>query len=400
MISVAEAFEIILKEKRDFGTELIPFEEAQGRILSQDILADRDFPPFDRVTMDGIAIQYESFENGNRTFKIQATQSAGQTPIELTDNNDCIEIMTGAVLPLNTDTVIRYEYLEIKNNIATLKVDFIKPNQNVHHKGSDRKQGAILIKANKLIAAAEIGVMASVGCVNVEVKKLPKIVVLSTGDELVNVNEQPKQHQIRRSNNYSIAAVFEKYKLKVHQLHLNDNEIEIEKTVRELLEAYDTLILSGGVSMGKFDFLPSVLKKLEVKQLFHKIKQRPGKPFLFGKSKSEKLVFALPGNPVSSFMCTYRYVLPWLRACLGLIPIPKKLGQLTEDITFKPSLTYYMQVSINENEYGLKSATPVKQGGSGDQIGLVDSDAFMEMPADRIDFKENEIFPIIIIRDI
>jgi len=395
MIAVEEAYKIILNEQTDFGSENLSFENAVGRILNKSINADRDFPPFNRVTMDGIAIDYNAFKKGKRKFKIQATQAAGVAPLTLQNENFCIEIMTGGVLPIDTNCVIRYEHVTIENDLAIIEVEEQKENQNIHQQGLDRKANTIIIPKNALIGAPEIGVMASVGSSEISVKKLPKVVVVSTGDELVAVNEIPKAYQIRKSNSYTISSALEKYKLNIHHQHIIDDEQAIEKQLSKILEEYDVVILSGGVSMGKFDYLPKVLNQLKVKKLFHKIKQRPGKPFWFGKSINNKIVFALPGNPVSSFMCTHRYIIPWLRACLGLVPLPKKLAQLTDDVKFKPDLTYFLQVKINEIDYGLKAATPFAGGGSGDFANLVLADTFMELPIGKSIFKKDEIYPII-----
>ena len=204
MIKVEEAEKIILEQSRDYGTEKVSFYDCLGRVLAEDIKADRDFPPFNRVTMDGIAIRFESFEKGNRSFKIKATQSAGEQPVEINNNDECVEIMTGAVLPSTTDTIIPYEEIEMNNGIAKIKSETVVCNQNIHFKGRDKKQNEILVEANQFITTTVITIAATVGKNNLLVKKLPKIIIVSTCDELIEINETPAPSQIRRSNDSTL----------------------------------------------------------------------------------------------------------------------------------------------------------------------------------------------------
>ncbi|MDB4171624.1 molybdopterin molybdenumtransferase MoeA, partial [Polaribacter sp.] len=187
MISVAPALQAVLNTTQDFGVEQIPFLKSVGRVSKEAIYADRDFPPFHRVSMDGISIDYTAFKNGQRSFRIAGTQAAGSTKLALQDSKNCMEVMTGSVLPDNTNTVIRYEDITIKNGIAMVHVDSLQKGQNIHEKGKDRKVGDLLIAKNTKIAAAEIGVLATVGKSFVKVAKHPKIMIVSTGDELVDV---------------------------------------------------------------------------------------------------------------------------------------------------------------------------------------------------------------------
>ncbi len=392
LISVTEAENIILSEFRDFGVEQISIEKALGRILASPLIADRDFPPFDRVTMDGIAINFKAYQLGNREFRIQSTQSAGEEKHSLTVDNECIEVMTGADLPNNTDTVIRYEDLEIANGIAKIVAE-IKPQQNVHFKGEDRKKGTIIVKENKKIRPAEIAVAASIGAIELTVKKLPKIAIITSGDELVDIDKTPELHQIRSSNIYAIASILNEYGIDSTKIHIQDDFVETVETIKEIITSFDVLILSGGVSMGKKDFIPKALENLGVEKLFHKIAQTPGKPIWFGK-KAKKLVFALPGNPVSTYMCMVRYFRPWLNQALGLKNIKLEFAKLSEDFQFQSPVTYFLQVKlINEN--GVLNALPIKGHGSGDFANLVDADAFLELPATlRNDFQKSEIFKI------
>ncbi len=397
MVSVEEAEKIILQQLKDYGSELIPFEQALGRVLAEDIKADRDLPPCNRVTMDGIGIRYAAFENGLRSFKVKAIIAAGDKAIDTELEDECVEIMTGASLPDSVDTIIRYEDLDIKNGIAIVTIENIKEGQNIHKKGKDKKQDDIVASANQFIDATIISMAASVGKKMLQVKKLPKVAIISTGDELVAVNEQPTPYQVRSSNNYTIKAALQQYAVQCDMLHIPDEPEITREKIKYCIEQYDVLLLSGGVSMGKFDYVPQVLEELKVMQLFHKVKQRPGKPFWFGAHSNGALVFAFPGNPVSTFLCLHRYFIPWLETSIQ-IPNPKsqipKYAILENDVTFTAPMQYFMQVKICSNELGQLVAKPMEGNGSGDFANLLDSNAFMELPAEQSNFKKGEVYRV------
>jgi len=378
LISVPQATEIILNNIEYFGVEEIPFIQSVHRVLKENILADRDFPPFNRVSMDGIAIAFTEFEKGRKQFKIEGIQPAGTPQITVRNPENCAEVMTGAILPKGVDTVIPYELINIDNGIATLQTEAIKFFQNVHKKGKDRKQNEIILRENTCISPAEIGVLATVGKAKVKVAKNPRVLIVSTGDELVEVNQNPLSHQIRRSNVYTLVSLLEKLKIETKTIHINDDKENLRKTIKNLLQDYDVLLFSGAVSKGKFDFIPDVLADLGVQKLFHRVSQRPGKPFWFGK-KERKTIFAFPGNPVSTFVSCLRYFYPWFYKSVGLEYENKHFAVLDSDYVFKPDLTYFLQVKLT-NKNGTIYATPITGHGSGDLANLVDVDAFLELP--------------------
>ncbi|MCL1658543.1 MULTISPECIES: molybdopterin molybdotransferase MoeA [Elizabethkingia] len=393
MISVQQAEEIVLSQYRDFGKESIPYTLSLGRILAEDILADRDLPPFDRPTVDGIAIDFTAYEEGLRSFNIKAIQPAGEASVPIDSQTECIEIMTGAALDNTLNAVIRYEDITIENGIAHLNIE-IKKGQNIHLKGKDKNAGEVLVKANQVITPAIIGIAASVGKTSLWVKNLPKIAVISTGDEMISPELAPTAFQLRRSNGITIQSVLEKYKMTVDLLHLNDDYKEIKNELIRCIDQYDILLMSGGVSMGKFDYLPQVCEELGIEKLFHKIKQRPGKPFWFGKSQNQKLVFAFPGNPVSVFMCLHRYFIPWLEKSLGIPQSSPLYAILGNDIEFPFSLQYFAQVKLQINEQGQLIANIVDTNGSGDFSHLAETNAFVELPLEQNIFRKGEVYKI------
>ncbi len=393
MISSAQALSYILENTPEFGTEEVSMMQSQDRVLKETVVADRDFPPFDRVSMDGIAIKYESFESGTTHFNIEAIQAAGDPAKTLNNTAGCIEVMTGSVLPKNCDTVIRYEDLKIENKVASLTIEELKKGQNVHPQGSDRAAADVLIRKNTLIGAAEIGVLSTVGKTKIVVAKQPQVMIISTGDELVDVDQVPETHQIRRSNVYTLISLLKSLGLSADSDHINDNYKKLKERISMYLDRYDVLLLSGAVSKGKFDFLPKVLDELGVEKKFHKVAQRPGKPFWYG-VKDATHIFAFPGNPVSTFVGCLKYFFPWYRKSLQLPYDVQGKAILGEDLKFKPALTYFLQVKLDVNG-GLKIAKPVTGNGSGDLANLVEVDGFLELPADKDIFISGETYPLI-----
>jgi molybdopterin molybdotransferase len=394
MITVQQAEKLILENTRDYGNEIVLFDDALGRVLAEQIKADRDLPPFNRATMDGIAVKYAAITNGTKNFKIKAIQAAGDSPVHVEADTECVEIMTGAALPDSVDTVIRYEDIEIKDGEATLLRYDINRGQNLHLKGTDKQKGEVILNPGQLITPAVISLVASVGETELRVKRIPRVVVLSSGDELVEVSEMPSPYQIRRSNSYMLQAMLAQHDIKGAIRHIPDDEAIIKQQIGLCLQHYDVILLSGGISMGKFDYIPGALKDLQVQQVFHKVQQRPGKPFWFGRHENGVVVFAFPGNPGASFMCMQRYFVPWLNASLGLQPKEPVYAVLADDFKFQPALEYYLQVKLHYSKEGQLTATPLAGNGSGDFANLAETEAFMELPLDKTEFKKGEVYKI------
>ncbi len=391
MISVTEAEKLIMGRPIVPVHVSVPFSESLGMVLAEPVYADRDFPPYTRVAMDGFAIAFEDLGSGNRTFKIEGVQAAGEPGKKLRAKHGALEVMTGAVLPEGTDTVIRYEDCTVENGSVTINEAKVRQGQNAHLKGMDRKKGDVIIKAGTLITSADIPVLATVGKLNVKVTTLPEVAIVSSGDELIPITDIPEPHQIRRSNSYNIKALLDRIKVSSAIYHIPDKKDIIEQRLQDVFKRHHIVILSGGVSMGKFDFIPEALENLGVDKKFHKVEQRPGKPFWFGYNK-ETTVFALPGNPVSSFICSLRYFMPWVYLSIGR-HITIEMAILDEDFSFKPELTYFLQVKI-DNRSGQLFAIPSPGHGSGDLANLVDVNGFMELPAASSDFKKGESYRV------
>ncbi len=391
MVTVEEATRVVLSHLFKPTVTKVDLNDAVGRVLAEAVKADRDFPPFNRVAMDGIAIWYDEWKNGKREFYIEETQGAGQPQKSLKDVQNCMEVMTGAILPEGTDTVIRYEDVSIQGNMATLLVDTIEEGQNIHVQGQDAERNDTLLSPGIILSPAEIALLASVGMVDVPVYSFPRTAIISSGDELIEVTEVPELHQIRRSNTYAIDAAMKMIGWESTQYHIYDQKDFVIESLKVIAENHDLLIVSGGVSKGKFDFIPEALESINVKKLFHQVSQRPGKPFWFGESKKGKIVFALPGNPVSTYMCFYRFILPWIWKSLHVTK-EQPYAVLAEDYTFQPKLTYFLQVTV-KNEGGKMMAYPDAGGGSGDFANLKNVTGFLELPLEKSIFKAGEVFP-------
>lgn len=397
MVTVAEAIKIIGAVVAKMEVEDVDILTSVGRVMAESVTADRDFPPFNRVSMDGIAVDLDSFGGKGHLFAIEDVQAAGAPQLALNNKSACIEVMTGAVLPRNTNAVIRYEDLELKDGDAKVLLDKLEPGMNIHPQGRDAKQGEVLLNPGQKISAAEVALLASVGKKSVRVFSFPRTAVVSSGDELVEIDDTPQPHQIRKSNTHALRAAMFDLGWRSESFHLIDDNELVKKNLRTILESDDVIILSGGVSKGKFDFIPAALEELGIQKLFHQVSQRPGKPFWFGASADRtKIVFALPGNPVSTFLCFHKYIKTWMLKSFGLESAPTT-ARLTSDINFTLPLTYFLQVrtEIKDGEF---LAHPLAGGGSGDFANLKDVDGFLELPLEKSSFKKGESYPFISFR--
>ena len=391
MVSVAEASRLIQQQFYHPGMERIRIEDAEGRTLAETIKADRDFPPFDRVAMDGIAVSFQAVEEGWEGFRVEGLQPAGKPRLTLKNDKNCIEVMTGAMLPIGCDTVIRYEDVTVVHDIAKLKVKNINRGQCIHPRAQDAKRGDIILSPGTRLSAGEIALLAAVGRLETDVYRFPKTAIISTGDELVDIHDSPLPHQIRRSNSYALSAALNSMGCNPDLFHLKDDRNAMERELGKLFGKYEVIILSGGVSKGKFDLVPAVLQSLGVNTIFHEVSQKPGKPMFFG-TTAKQVIFGLPGNPVSSFLCFYRYIQPWLSTMM-LHPQPSASAVLAEPFEVKAKdLTYFLQVKVRMEE-GRLLAMPIPGGGSGDFANLKEVDGFLEIPASKTQCSAGDSFP-------
>ncbi len=387
MLTTAAAREAVLAAMPVFPDVSVSADKATGRILRQVVCAERDQPPFDRVMMDGIALLHANFAHGARDFEIQATQAAGDAALTL-EPGKCIEIMTGASLPLNADCVIPVERLTVADGVVEIESNYAaKAQQFIHARGSDYVSGAQLLTPGKRLTPMDIAIIASCGLTDVVVARDPVMRVISTGNELVPAGDSIEAHQIRLSNGPAILSMLgdHGYDNCSHD-HLPDDIDVLRNRLATHLSEACVLILSGGVSMGKADHVPAVLADLGVEVIFHKVSQRPGKPLWFGKGPDDQVVFALPGNPVSALVCCRQYVIPALSKASSRVESAPEFATLAASFSFKPDLTCFLPVRLISNAAGQVLAMPVETNTSGDFAALSASDGYVELPREQTDF--------------
>ena len=382
MLSPSQADELIAQHLTCLPIESLPLAQCAGAVLRENIYAERDQPPFDRVTMDGIAFDSRAVRDGARRLRIQAMQAAGDPPLALAGHDRCIEVMTGAVMPAGCDAVVPVEQITVRNGEAELAQDVsVEPDQNIHRRGTDTRQGNLLLAAGTRLGPPEIAIAAGAGMPRIRVSSQPMLAVISTGNELIEPGDPIQPHQIRRSNAYAIAAALRLHGFqRVADDHIADDATELRHRLKFHLETHDVLVLSGGVSMGKLDLVPRVLEELGVRCVFHNVAQRPGKPLWFGIAGSGSAVLGLPGNPVSTAVCVSRYVLPALAASQGEASPPPERMALGAPVTVTPPLTLFVPVRIEIDDWGRSWAMPAATNGSGDFTALAGTDGFVELP--------------------
>lgn len=406
MISVAEAERLILDSLAPLPSEVCKLDRSDGRFLREAITADRESPPFDRATMDGIAIRFSDWESGERSFAVSGIQAAGQPSLDLPEPGACIEIMTGAPVPEGLDCVIRSEDVLMDEERATVREGVqLGRSVAIHGRGSDFEAGRELVAPGCRLTGREIAVAASVGKEELQVSRSPKIVVVTTGDELVEVDDEPKPHQIRRSNDRALAAALRAAGFgEIERVHLPDEPELMRWQLEAFLSSADAIVLTGGVSKGRFDHLPKLWEELGVPAILHGVSQRPGKPMWYGNHRrpgdflhpdEESLVpvFSLPGNPVSCFICLHRFVIPALRVMSGASLRPARQVVLDREVSFAPPLTWFLPVVRGDDADGVTRVSPNPFNTSGDFASLIGTDGFVELEAERCEFPAGSVVP-------
>lgn len=379
LITPTHARSRILKNLPVLPSESCPLNACAGRILRESIIADRPFPPFNRSMMDGYALRLADSDSG-QAFNILAQAPAGAAQQSLGQTaNTCAEIMTGAVVPADADCVVPYEATRRLNDrqMQVCAPESLYAGDNIHPQASDRSGGEVLLKSGRRIGAREIAVAASCGYANLAVAQKPSIAIVSTGDELVDIQAAPAPHQIRRSNDVMIQAALQAIDLPAAQmLHLPDDPAHSHRQLEALIAHNDIVILSGGISMGKRDFIPATLDALGLQCQFHGVRQKPGKPLGFW-SHPQCAVFTLPGNPLATLTCLHHYLIPALYHALGQ-STPPRPRQVTLDVAVKArdDLSIYLPVSLQANN----QASPQPTNNSGDLVRILQSDGYIELP--------------------
>ncbi len=312
MIRVEDAEQILNEISVEPGIEEVPIMESLNRVLAKDIVSSIEMPPFDKSAMDGYAF---SSQDGSSRFKIVETIAAGDIAKSRIKKGECAKIMTGAALPHGADRVIRREITQEQDGyMQILEQDSAA---NVCYRGEDLRIGDVVLQAGVLLRAQQIGMIASLGRATVQVFRKPRVGVLTTGSEVVEPGKELGQGQIYNSNTYSLSAQLLQSGMRVEYTGIvPDDRDEIKKRIAALFDKCEMVIISGGVSMGDYDYVPTILEELGVKLYFEKLAIKPGKPTVFG-MKEKKYFFGLPGNPVSTFVVFEIFVKPFLYRMMG-----------------------------------------------------------------------------------
>jgi len=378
LITVSEAQALLESIIGHTESISIPLNEAAGKTLTEPITADRDGPPYNRVMMDGYALRAK--DANPLGFELTGKSVAGSTLAKLGDQpGDAVEVMTGAILPVGADAVVPYEWtMREGSRIKMLEGFSLERDQFIHFQGSDYKSGEALTKSGTAIGPVETAIAATCGHATVKVSRPPKIAILSTGDELVPISESPMEHQLRQSNASAIVSTLALAGFyPAHSSHLTDEaEIESER-LAACISAHDVIVISGGVSKGTRDWIPGALDHF-AKRLFHGVAQSPGKPFGVW-TDSERCIFGLPGNPVSTIAGATRWVVPFLQArASGNWPDPPR-AYLAGNAENHGKMTRFQPVRLVEGN----KAEPVKIRNSGDFANLVTTNGILEIPPNR-----------------
>ena len=376
MQSIENALELILSNKQNFGTETISIHDCLDRVLAEDIYADRDYPPFNRATMDGYAIISQDINIGkNNLLKITDTIHAGEAKQFALESGNCIKIMTGAPVPQGANAVIRIEDTHINGHEIHFNVKQLKENQNIAIQGEDARKGDLLIKKGTKLNPNSISVLAVTGHAKLEVYKLPNIAIVSTGNEIVAVESVIQPHQIRDSNVHTLKNSLLNYCISAIQTALIvDDKIVLKNTLSELLDT-DIIIISGGVSKGDADYVPEILKYLG--------------PLWFGKMPNGGVVFGLPGNPISVQVGYKVFIESFIRKCFDMEPIEPLFLPLLGEKSKKSNFTEYFPCKLtHENK---KSGLAInKMNTSGDISTTNNSDGIAIHPSEKQTIEKGE----------
>lgn len=393
-ISVEEAWQRISAQLPALPRVDCLLHQAPGRILREEVVADRDVPPFDRVMMDGYALRAADAVPGDFEFRVFGEQRVGEPPVPFPHvEGAAVTVATGCPLPAGADCVVPSEWCASVADGSGFRVERpFKSGQFIHFRASDAPKGAVLVPAGHRLRSPEIGIAASCGYREVAVSRLPRVAILATGDELVPLGQRLQDWQIRGSNMYALCAALVRagYPCK-EPIHVRDDRDELQSRLDDVLADSDFVITTGAISKGARDHLKEALLQRGAQLHFHGVRQQPGKPMAFwtlDTAGARTCVFSLPGNPVSTLVGVHRYVLPALDLACGACFREPGLATLAEDFRFEPVLTCFLPVKMDSR--GVAFPAPARN--SGDYRALSGTDGFLELPPSRIEFLAGETY--------
>lgn len=378
MINVSEAIDHITRETKRLGAESVAIAGSIGRVLAEDVVADTDMPPFDRSQMDGFAVRSADTTGSPAKLKVVGESSAGHGWHQEMNSGEAVRIMTGAPVPAGADAVQKVEL----TNEAEGFVDILEPVDAGHHivlRGSEIHRGDAVIDRGRVITRNMIASVAAFGYASVNVSKSPTVAILSTGSEIVEIDQAPGVDQIRNSNSIMLASLAAGFGCDCHILPIIDDDLSsLKNGIGDTLGKYDILIITGGVSVGKYDLTKPALYELGSEIFFERVRLRPGKPAVFAKN-GETLIFGLPGNPVSAAVTFYLFVRTAIMIMQGANDVGLRAGHavLSANVRAAKERDTYLPAKLTTDVDGRLVAKPVKWLGSSDFVGFADAEALI-----------------------
>lgn len=384
MLPVADAIKIILDQTTVLPAESVGLSEAMGRILREDIIADTDLPPFDRAQMDGYAVRAADVVKTPAQLRVVGESAAGAGWHHEMKAGEAVRIMTGAPVPRGADAVQQVELTREVDGDGTVEIlEAVQAGRSIVPRAQEIKAGETVLHAGEEINAQMIAILASFGYAQVKVGRRPRVAVMATGSELVDVGQKPARDQIRDSNNYTIEAYAKLAGAAVERLPLAGDDTELlKKQMAAALERCDVLITSGGVSMGVYDFTKTALKELGAEIFFERVALRPGKPTVFAKLGG-KLIFGLPGNPVSVAATFNLFARVGLRVMQGATDtgLPEVTAVLARNVKASSDRDSYLPAVLRTDDSGTLMAEPLRWGGSSDFVAFARATGLVVVPA-------------------
>ncbi|TCD26578.1 molybdopterin molybdenumtransferase MoeA [Pedobacter psychrodurus] len=392
MISVKEAKDLISQHITLLNPISIDLAQASGHVLANDVYAKYDIPAFSQSSMDGYALK---FEDHKQELALIGEMAAGTATSITILQGQTSRIFTGAPLPQGADTVVMQEKITRRDGKITLQDPNLKPGLNVRDKGSEIMAGALAMEKGNLLSPAAIGFLAGIGINQVSVYPMPKISIIVTGKELQQPGKTLEFGQVYESNSYSLSAALKHEGIEQIAVYEADDDLEIlKKVLQTATESSDVVLLTGGVSVGDYDFVIEAASHCGIKQIFHKVKQKPGKPLFFG-TKNQKLIFGLPGNPSSVLCCYYNYVLPSIKSLSHKSNNVVELqAKLTHSYSKAAGLTHFLK---GKYENGL--VTPLSAQESYRLSSFAQANCLICLDETQEDLKKGDILTVLILPD-
>ena len=390
MISVSEAKNLVLESAELLGIQAISLYDSTGFTLAEDIFSNIDVPSFNQSAMDGYGLKFEDLKE-TKSLSIIGKIPAGVFPDFKVAPNSAVRIFTGSQIPEGCDTVVVQEKVTVNSNQLFVNDEQLKKGMNIRLKGSQTKKGNLALKAGTKITPGASGFLAGLGFNEVKVFKTPKVCIINTGNELIKPGQSNEPSKVYESNSYSLNAALSEFNIKPQTIIcIDDDEGTITESIKNNLSECDILIISGGVSVGDYDFVAKALDNCGVKCIFHKVKQKPGKPLYFGKINNT-LIFGLPGNPAATLTCFYEYIMPAIKKMMGYNADSetKVCLPLTTSFVKKAGLTFFIKGKVVSN-----GVTPLNAQESYQMSSFAFADCIIQLDEDRTEYSEGDLVEV------